>query len=365
MSSIYQYIPNSYLYFPQKYSGLEYNAHMINVSLISMVNLFIGFSVFYALVLILNHFNKENRQFRIDTHNMGIVLLLSLIGIQLFHYDFLQERMEIINHSLYLFMLYLIAPSFYFYARPMLKAQSNFGLVQSLHFAPAFLAFVLPSKWLFSAAFVVGSGYLLWLLKTIYALRVHRKKFKPEVILLSLVFIIAVAVSVLALSMPISNNLFFSLYASAVGFGLFMVALIISFTPRITENISQAARETYAVTTLSSVDCDMKLSELNALMQLDKLYQQSNLDLMAIATELKLSAHQLSELINSRLKMSFSQYLREQRVQAAKIILIDQPKASVLSIGMEVGFSSQSNFYEAFKEISGKTPGQFRKASSQ
>jgi AraC-like DNA-binding protein len=33
----------------------------------------------------------------------------------------------------------------------------------------------------------------------------------------------------------------------------------------------------------------------------------------------------------------------------------------VLSIGLCVGFTSQSNFYEAFREIEGSTPGQYRK----
>ncbi|MGE8357156.1 MAG: helix-turn-helix domain-containing protein, partial [Microvirgula sp.] len=38
-----------------------------------------------------------------------------------------------------------------------------------------------------------------------------------------------------------------------------------------------------------------------------------------------------------------------------------EPSASVLSVGLSVGFSSQSTFYEAFREIEGMTPGQFRK----
>ena len=96
-------------------------------------------------------------------------------------------------------------------------------------------------------------------------------------------------------------------------------------------------------------------------MHVDKLYQQNNLDLQTMAGELHLSSHQLSELINTKLDMSFSRYLRVQRINASKTLLIEQPKASVLSIGMEVGFSSQSNYYEAFKELTGSTPGKFRK----
>jgi AraC-like DNA-binding protein len=41
--------------------------------------------------------------------------------------------------------------------------------------------------------------------------------------------------------------------------------------------------------------------------------------------------------------------------------LVDEPKSSVLSIGLSVGFNSQSNFYTAFREIAGQTPAQYRK----
>ncbi|MCF6301547.1 MAG: helix-turn-helix domain-containing protein, partial [Proteobacteria bacterium] len=71
-------------------------------------------------------------------------------------------------------------------------------------------------------------------------------------------------------------------------------------------------------------------------------------------------AHQLSELINTRLGMSFSSFLRVQRVEAAKTMLKNEPNSSVLSIGMAVGFASQSNFYTAFSKMTGSTPGKYR-----
>ncbi|HMS06278.1 MAG TPA: helix-turn-helix domain-containing protein, partial [Burkholderiaceae bacterium] len=93
----------------------------------------------------------------------------------------------------------------------------------------------------------------------------------------------------------------------------------------------------------------------------DRLYADPDLGLASLAARLDLSAHQLSELVNARLGKSFARYLREQRVAAARQLLRAEPSASVLSVGLSVGFTSQSSFYDAFREIEGTTPGQFRK----
>lgn len=75
-----------------------------------------------------------------------------------------------------------------------------------------------------------------------------------------------------------------------------------------------------------------------------------------------MSSHQLSELINVHFGMGFSRYIREQRVKRAKALLASEPDASILSIGLETGFKSQSNFYAAFKESTGLSPGDYRKS---
>ena len=96
-------------------------------------------------------------------------------------------------------------------------------------------------------------------------------------------------------------------------------------------------------------------------MDQEQVYQNPDLDLALLAERMKLSPHQLSELINTRIGKGFSRYIREYRVEAAEDLLLDKPSMPVLSVGLEVGFSSQSNFYDAFRELSGMTPGQFRK----
>jgi AraC-like DNA-binding protein len=328
----------------------------------TIAQLFAGFSVFYALVLIISQLFCSEYQNKKVAGFMGGFLFLSLIGLQASHFVYLQNVNEFIKSGNYVALLFLVAPSFYFYTKPLLKDDERIEWTFILHFLPVALAFILPYKTAFLLAFVVGSLYLLWLAHSIYALKKHRKNFQSELVALSVVFLIAVTVAVFGLLMPFfSDKVFFSLYTSAIGLAFFLVAIVVTYKPQISVNVSEAAKETYSVSTLTQVDCAKKLTDLESLMNQDLLFQENNLDLQTVASQLDLSTHQLSELINTSLGKSFSRYLREHRIKFAQKALIEQPKASVLSLGIEAGFSSQSNFYEAFKEIAGTTPAKFRK----
>jgi len=226
--------------------------------------LLIGFSVFYGLVFILTHFKDSYYDDQKTSLVFGVVLILALIGIQFFHYFYLLHNNSAILSKSYLLLLYLVAPSLYFYSRSLLKPKSHFSTIQVLHFSALALIFFVSWHWAFVLAFVIGSGYLLWLLVTIYALRKHKQQFSSELVLLSVVFVVAILVSILALMMPFENKLFYSLYASAIGFAFFLVALVISYKPSLSEKVSEAAKQTYAVSTLTAIDCEAKLSLLTA-----------------------------------------------------------------------------------------------------
>jgi len=84
--------------------------------------------------------------------------------------------------------------------------------------------------------------------------------------------------------------------------------------------------------------------------------------LSSLAEQVGVSGHQLSEMVNTRLGVGFSKYVRDCRVEAAKALLVAAPSQSILSISMDTGFRSQSAFYAAFKEATGQSPGDYRKA---
>ena len=185
--------------------------------------------------------------------------------------------------------------------------------------------------------------------------------------LLGATFAIAVGVSLLGLlQATLPNILFYGLYAIAIGLAFLLVQTTLALRPQLEAEVGEAAQAVaaYAHSTLSRVDCAAMLDQLDALMQHEKCYADPEIDLAGLADRLGLSTHQLSELINTRLGKGFSRYLREQRIAAARAMLIGEPSASVLSVGLNVGFTSQSTFYEAFREIEGTTPAKCRKTAT-
>lgn len=324
--------------------------------------LLIGYSVFSAMVIGVTHFRCANYTGQKMAQVMGLVLLLVLASMQLLHLAFLQFGLDYLHGANYHMLLFAVAPAFYLFSKPLLHGGTDFRLRQLLHLLPVIVAPLLPPSWALPLAFAVGAGYLLWLARSLYALRLQRSRFRLELAILGTVFVIAIVVLLLGLSLPLlGETLFYMLYASAIGCAFLLVSMVLGVTPRLAVEVSEVARDTYAVSTLTHVDCSAALARLAALMEHDHIYQQPALDLPTLAGRVGLSSHQLSELINTRLGKSFSRYLREYRIDAARKMLLAETSASVLSVGLSVGFTSQSNFYDAFREITGMSPGKFRK----
>lgn len=326
--------------------------------------LLIGYSVFSALVIALTHFRPANYVGQPLARAAGLALLLILAAMQLLHLAYLQHQAGLVHEAAYRALLFAVAPCFYLFSKPLLQAQATFQGGYGLHLVPVIAAVWIPYVWALPLAFVLGAVYLLWLARTVHALRAQRDRFRQELALLAGVFAMALVITLLGLGVGLhwlSEHDFYLLYASGIGMAFLLVSVALGMSPQLAREVGEAAQETYAVSTLKHVDCAAVLARLEALMQEEGLYRQPTIDLATLAGQVGISGHQLSELINTRLGKNFSRYLREHRVAAAQRMLLDEPAASVLSVGLSVGFTSQSGFYDAFREIAGMTPGNFRK----
>jgi AraC-like DNA-binding protein len=214
--------------------------------------------------------------------------------------------------------------------------------------------------------FVVGTGYALWFAHLIYSLRAQRARFKVEMFFFGFFVVLALLVLSMGILVPyIDNAYFYYFYANSIALAFILIVTAFIIFPELLNDIATVATLSYSTSTLKGIDVDASLAKLEELMRTTRLYQNENLNLAMVAEATGISSHQLSELINVHFGMSFSRYIREQRVAAAKSQLISEPDASILAISLDTGFKSQSNFYAAFKECTGKSPGDYRKLHSR
>lgn len=117
---------------------------------------------------------------------------------------------------------------------------------------------------------------------------------------------------------------------------------------------------------ISDENLDKIKSELLKLMEIEKPFLDSELNLVKLANKMNLSSHLLSYAINNGFDENFFQFINRYRIEEAKKLILN-PKMnhlSLLGIGFEVGFNSKTVFNTTFKKITGKTPSEYKKNSS-
>lgn len=164
--------------------------------------LLIGFSVFSALSVGVTHFRCDNYKGQAFAQAMGIILLCILAGLQLAHFFWLQYGLDTIHSPYYQAMLFAVAPAFYLFSSPLLQAQIEHTLLQTLHLLPVLVAPFLNFELALPLAFALGAGYLLWLARSVYALRQQRSRFRLELGILSVVFVTALVILLFGLGLP-------------------------------------------------------------------------------------------------------------------------------------------------------------------
>jgi len=91
-------------------------------------------------------------------------------------------------------------------------------------------------------------------------------------------------------------------------------------------------------------------------------YQDPELSLSSLAEKLELGPHELSRIINTALKKSFNDFITEYRV--ADVVQKMQDPAydhiTLLGIAFESGFNSKTTFNRTFKQITGKSPVEYK-----
>ena len=104
-------------------------------------------------------------------------------------------------------------------------------------------------------------------------------------------------------------------------------------------------------------------SELTKLFEKEQIFKQTDLKISEVATRLNTNRTYISNLINSECGCSFSTFVNKYRVDEAKRLLSNEEYKDypLEQISTLAGFGSLHSFIRVFKEITGTTPGRFRK----
>src|SRR5690606_37006107 len=117
---------------------------------------------------------------------------------------------------------------------------------------------------------------------------------------------------------------------------------------------------------LSDDELDKLKAELIQLMDHEKPYLDSELNLVKLSEKLQLSSHQHSYVINNDYNEKLLQNINNYIVQNAEELLTNPmwDHLNILAIGFASGFNSKTSFNTTFKKITSNTPTEYRKKRS-
>jgi AraC-like DNA-binding protein len=103
-------------------------------------------------------------------------------------------------------------------------------------------------------------------------------------------------------------------------------------------------------------------ARLRERMEVQRFFLDQELSLASLARQLGISAHHLSQVLNDRIGIRFSEYVNSLRVEEAKRLLADPAfsQLSVFELALRAGFSSKTTFNTTFKRFTGFTPNGWR-----
>lgn len=103
--------------------------------------------------------------------------------------------------------------------------------------------------------------------------------------------------------------------------------------------------------------------QLQALMDIEKLYLDNELNLPKLARHLNATSNDTSFIINDLYKDNFYNYINKYRIEEAKKLLLSKKynQLNILGIAYESGFNSKTTFNTTFKKYTGHSPRDFVK----
>ncbi|ROS19954.1 AraC-like DNA-binding protein [Chryseobacterium nakagawai] len=110
---------------------------------------------------------------------------------------------------------------------------------------------------------------------------------------------------------------------------------------------------------------NLYFQKLELLCKDQHIYTDSTLNREKVAEKLGISAGYVSQIVNTITGDNFAHYINQYRVEAVKQMISDSEyeNYTLLTMGLEAGFTSKTTFYKAFKKVTGQTPNEYKNTS--
>jgi|GEM_PF-730 len=259
-----------------------------------------------------------------------------------------------------------LGPLIYFYVLKLTRPEYKFSPKDLLHFVPALLEpFILPNPVLPFLTVISVIAYLYCshqLIERFY----HRRKFtggdRYRFELRWLHQLLAGFALLWLLWVPLTTAVYFY-HSGAQTYYLFYLSV-----GGMLIWIGAAAHSRHdggelAVKPLLPAGLKQKGTWLKKAVHQNRYYEDPELTLSSLGEKLGLHTHELSRMLNTVLKKSFNDFINEYRVMDVIRKMQDPAYANItlLGIAYDSGFNSQSTFHRIFKELTGKTPAEYKK----
>ncbi|MEO9528436.1 helix-turn-helix domain-containing protein [Roseibium sp.] len=123
------------------------------------------------------------------------------------------------------------------------------------------------------------------------------------------------------------------------------------------------AKKRYSRSGLTEERAERILLKLEACMKEERPYLSAELTIADLAKRMAVPRHHLTEVISTRRNKSFYILVNEYRIEAIKQAMRKRENSGVtlLQLAYANGFNSKSSFNSAFKQLTGRTPSQYRR----
>lgn len=310
--------------------------------------------------------------------NYFLGTLLTALSIRIWKsiFYYFNKELSKIYLQIGLSACFLIGPSLFFYLKSMLNSSSK-KLDRSWKYHFIFLSILIlvvgyqysyqehPGLWrsyFITIIYYQWLGYILasgFLLKNVFKTLVK----KPNKLSSVEIWIISVYLGNLIIWIAYKTVSYTSYIVGALSFSfVFYLLVLILFFRRKKHSILFKEQPKYADKKIEDIEAKRIFEGLEQIMNTKELYKDPNLKLPDLAKQINIQPHILSQFINDNLNKSFPLFINEYRINEAKILLANDSKYTIETIGYECGFNSKSTFYSTFKKLTGMTPAQYKSA---